>query len=113
MLLRDCGGIKKLKKLGQSSVFVLDLAFLDPFLGFFFKIFYVKLFPRYYSISVLQNTQHMKRLSERGNKTFQQNNRDEITNCFLQYKLIVINHVICFCKDKILEVRIGITEEFQ
>ncbi len=51
-----CGGLKKLKKLGQSSVFVMGLAFLVPFLGFFFRIFCVKLFPGYHSISVLQNT---------------------------------------------------------
>ena len=92
---------------------MLDSAFLDPFLGFFFKIFCIKLFLGYHSISVLQNTQHMKRLNKRGNKTFQLNNKDEITNCFLQYKLIVINHGICFCKDKILEVRNSIKEEFQ
>jgi hypothetical protein len=51
-----CGGLKKLKKLSQLSVFVMGLAFLDPFLGFFFRIFCVKLFPGCHSISVLENT---------------------------------------------------------
>lgn len=51
-----CGGLKKLKKLSQSSVLVIGLEFFDPFLGFFLRSFCVKHFPGYHSISVLQNT---------------------------------------------------------
>ncbi|MFS7936392.1 hypothetical protein Hanom_Chr05g00415041 [Helianthus anomalus] len=49
-----CGGLKKLKKLSQFSVFVMGLAFFDPFFGFFFSIFCVRHFPGNHSISVLQ-----------------------------------------------------------
>ena len=45
------------------------------------------------------------------NKYINQAKTTLIPNGFLQ--LIVINHVICFCKDKILEIWISINEEFQ
>lgn len=49
-----CGGLKKLKKLSQSSVLVIGFVFFEPFLGFFFRIFCVRFFPGYQSMSVLQ-----------------------------------------------------------
>lgn len=52
-----CGGLKKLKKLSHCSVLVIGLAFFDPFLGFFLRIFWVKHLPGYHSISVLERTQ--------------------------------------------------------
>jgi hypothetical protein len=48
------GGLKKLKKLSHTSVLVIGFAFFEPFFGFFFKIFCVRFFPGYHSISVLQ-----------------------------------------------------------
>jgi hypothetical protein len=58
-----CGGLKKLKKLSHSSVLVIGLAFFDPFLGFFLRSFWVKHFPGYHSISVLQHTRLQKYFS--------------------------------------------------
>lgn len=48
------GGLKKLKKLSHFSIFVMGLAFFDPFRGFFFSSFSVKHFPGCHSISVLR-----------------------------------------------------------
>lgn len=57
-----CGGLKKLKKLSHFSVFVIGLAFFDPFFGFFFRIFCVKHFPGSQSMSVLQSAKITKSL---------------------------------------------------
>lgn len=52
------GGLKKLKKLSHFSVLIIGFAFFAPFFGFFFKTFWVKLFPGSHSISVLQDEWH-------------------------------------------------------
>lgn len=36
-----------------------------------------------------------------------------IPNCFLQYRFILINHMICFSQDRVWKVRIGIKKELK
>ena len=56
-----CGGLKKLKKLSQFSVLVIGLAFFEPFLGFFLRIFCVRHFPGCHWISVLKEIKEIKK----------------------------------------------------
>ena len=61
------GGLKKLKKLSQFSVLMtglIGLPLFDPFLGRFCRIFCVKHFPGYHSISVLQRSTKDKHQQE-------------------------------------------------
>ena len=114
IILRDLWRAKKAKEAWTILSFCDGFGILGSLFWFLLQDLMRQAFPRIpFNLRPMEYPNIRRDSKKKETKNFSRTIEMKLPNCFLQYRIIFINHVICFCKDRILEKRISIKEEFQ